>query len=249
MRSSFRHKLEVISLFTLAGALAIVAFARIHNSSLSATAVRITQRVQAHGEPEPYQAHVFIPVRFDKQDHALSCEVATLKMVLSHRGVDVEESELIALAGVDPAVHSYAGGIETWGDPSVGFVGDIDGRMMRDGYGIYWQPLERVGNLYRETRDFEGWDADDVIRELQNGNPLVIWGCLGTCETKTWRTPEGKEVTAVTYEHTFVVNGFNGYPDVTGFWLIDPIYGRKYMELSVFMTMWSKLGYSGLVVY
>lgn len=240
MRISFSRKLQGISFIVLALTVGAVAFSRIHGSSLTATAIRLTDRVHAFGEPKPYEAHVFIPISFDKQDHALSCEVATLKMVLEYKGVAVDESELIAHVGVT----------DMWGDPSEAFVGNIDGRMFGDGYGVYWQPIARVGNLYRESRHFEGWKSGDLIRTLQEGHPIVVWGCLGRCENRSWTTPDGQEVTGVSYEHTFVVNGFSGTPDdIEGYWLIDPIYGRKYMELDTFMNMWGKLGYSGVVVY
>lgn len=236
----YHRILQGTSFTVLALVLSVIAFSRIHGSSLSATTTRLVSRVSAFGEPKPYEAYVFIPVRFDKQDHALSCEVATLKMVLSHKGVEVDESELIAHVGVT----------DMWGDPSEAFVGDIDGRMFGDGYGVYWQPIARVGNLYRESVSFEGWESGDLVRSLQEGHPVVIWGCLGSCENRSWVTRRGKEVTAVSYEHTFVVNGFNGTPDaVEGFWVIDPIYGRKFMDLASFMRMWDTLGRSGVVVY
>lgn len=252
MRIPFRRKLQGVSFLVLAGVLAMIAFGRLHGSSLGATTIRITERVYAYGEPKPYEAHVFIPIRIDKQDHALSCEVATLKMVLDHRGVAVDESELIAHVGFDPTPKSYQVGRVIWGDPNEAFVGNIDGRMMVTGYGVHWRPIARVANKYRRSLGFEKWDADDLIRELQGGNPIVIWGCLGRCNEQVWYTDvnDQKPVKVVSYEHTFVVNGFNGAPDdVQGFWLIDPIYGRKYMELSAFMNMWETLDNSGVVVY
>lgn len=237
---TYRRLLLVASLVALGVILATVAYGRLHGSSLKATTLRVASRVEAYGEPKPYEAHVFIPVRFDGQDHALSCEVATLKMVLSYKGVEVDESELIAHVGVT----------DMWGDPSEAFVGNIDGRMFGDGYGVYWQPIARVGNLYRTSHYFEGWASGELVRTLQDGNPIIIWGCLGTCQNRSWTTAEGRNIRAVSYEHTFVVNGFNGAPDaVTGFWVIDPIYGRKYMDMASFMRMWDTLGRSGVVVY
>ena len=75
------------SLVVLVLVLSGIVFSRLHGSSLRATSARLASRVSAYGEPKPYEAHVFIPVKFDKQDHALSCEVATLKMVLSNKGI------------------------------------------------------------------------------------------------------------------------------------------------------------------
>src|SRR4051812_39677798 len=68
-----------------------------------------------------------LSVTWHRQEHALSCEIAALKMALSNYGLDIPESELIArLPFTGPK-----------GDPSVAFVGDINGRMGTSGYGVY----------------------------------------------------------------------------------------------------------------
>lgn len=247
---SYRRLLQGVSFAVLAGTLAVIAYGRLHGSSLKATALRVSARVQAYGEPKPYEARVFIPIRFDKQDHSLSCEAATLKMLLSHRGIEIDESELIARVGFDHAPHTWLNGREAWGDPNQAYVGNIDGRMMYDGYGVYWQPIARVANAYRPAEDFQGWTAADLVGQLQDGNPVMVWGCLGSCTNRTWLSSDGTPVTAVTYEHTFVVNGFSGIPEKPdGFWLVDPIYGRRHMTISAFMRMWDTLGRSGVIVY
>src|SRR5204862_750243 len=76
-------------------------------------------------------------LKFHKQEHSLSCEAATLKMVLDFYGMNVSESDIISKMPADPTPRSN----DAWGEPNIGFVGNIDGKMMVDGYGIYWGPL------------------------------------------------------------------------------------------------------------
>lgn len=247
-----RGVLQSFSLLSLALALAGITYARMSASSLRASVVRVAERVEAYVEQGPGGANVMIPIVFDAQDHALSCEVATLKMVLAYRGVQVQESELIKRVGFDRTPHTYQGGRELWGDPSKAFVGNIDGRMMDDGYGVYWQPIERVAKLYRkEAQGFERRTDWHLVQELQEGNPIIVWGCLGACQRRVWYAPGNEnKVFGVSYEHTFIVNGFSGNPDAPdGFWLVDPIYGQRYMERNAFIAMWDSLDRSGVVVY
>ena len=64
---------------------------------------------------------VQLPIRFHRQEHSLSCEVATLKMALQAHGVEVPESELVKNLAYDPTPKRNG----VWGDPHKGFVGDI----------------------------------------------------------------------------------------------------------------------------
>lgn len=211
----------------------------LHGSTFQAAVTRGVARFVAAVAPQP-KPTVLLPVKFDKQDHALSCEVATLKMALAHRGVFIDESELISKIGFEPM----------WGDPQKAFVGNIDGKMFRDGYGVHWFPIARAGNDYRYAVAFEGFQISDLVAQLNEGNPIIIWGYLGSGNPKNWTTRDGKEIRGVSYEHTFVVTGYSGdekTPD--GFFLIDPIYGNVYYDRDKFLKRWDGFGRSGVVVY
>jgi len=89
-----------------------------------------------------------------------------------------------------------------------------------------------------------------LATEITNGNPVIIWGYLGSGKTTSWHTPEDKEIQAVYYEHTFLVRGFAGESsNPEGFFLIDPIYGYIYYPIETFMKKWNAFGRSGVVVY
>lgn len=198
----------------------------------------------------PKESDVFLDIKFDKQDHSLSCEVAVLKMALDYRGVKVDEAELIEKVGFDTTPRQQVNGAIVWGNPHEAFVGNINGKLLNDGYGVYWEPIAEVGKDYRDMKDFTGWEVKDLVRELKNNNPVLVWGYLGNGKLMQWNTPEGTLIKAVHYEHAFVVNGFRGSEDKpNGFFLIDPIYGQTYYSLSTFLKKWNSLDNSGVVVY
>lgn len=202
---------------------------------------KVAVKMISHPEPT-----VLLPVKFHRQEHALSCEAASLKMALFFRGVDVSEKELIEKIGFDTARKQN----EIWGDPQKAFVGNINGRMLIDGYGVYNQPIARVANEYRYSIEFNDGKIEDLVRELQNGNPIIVWSYIYSGKPYFWKTPEGKQIKAVYGEHTKIVRGFSGPPEnPEGFFLIDPIYGEVYESADKFFEKWAALDSVGVVVY
>ncbi len=184
-------------------------------------------------------------IAYDRQDHTLSCEVATLKMALSYFGVSVDEQPLIDAIGFDPTPKSSG----VWGDPNVAFVGDINGRQPSTGYGVYWDPIAQAGAAYRTTRAFTGGQLGHIIGEIQQGHPVIIWGTAGSGADIDWQTPDGKHIDAIMGEHTFVVTGYVGAASgPTRIIVLDPLSGERYLSVDQFMWMWGLLGNSGVVV-
>ncbi|MDO8462760.1 MAG: C39 family peptidase [bacterium] len=219
------------------------------NANLRAGVVRsFRQFVYDHQlKPAPYRA---LAIAFDAQDHALTCEVAVLKMVLAYRGIAVTEDELLERVGYDPTPSTWANGIRTWGDPDEAFVGARDGIMGETGYGVHAGPIGRVAGTYRRAEVIEGGTAATLVTALSGGNPVIIWGVNGRGRDLTWRTLSGRIVHAVDGEHTRVVVGYTGSSDaVEGFHVMDPIYGEQYWELDEFLENWEQLGRQGVIVY
>ncbi len=184
-------------------------------------------------------------VSFHRQEHNLSCEIATLVMALSFRGVNVSEAAIIEAIGVDPTPKSDG----VWGNPHVAFVGDIDGRQPSTGYGVYWQPIATAAQAYREASWFTGWNLSHLTAEIKKGNPVIVWGTAGSGTRIDWKTPEGGNVVAVNGEHTRLVIGFIGSADnPTKIITLDPLSGEKYFTKSSFLWNWGLLGNSGVVV-
>lgn len=189
---------------------------------------------------------VQLSTKFHRQEHSLSCEVATLKMALQTVGLNVPESELIAGLPFDKT--PKGGGV--WGNPNKGFVGNIDGKMLRDGYGVYWDPIAKLGLRYKRTEVLRKAKVSDIAEHVAAGRPVIVWGNYGRATKYSWLDSKGVNIPAVNGEHTRIVTGFSGpVSKPTSFSLIDPLYG--YMEWSAkqLENNWNTLGRNGVVVY
>ncbi|MBU0649023.1 C39 family peptidase [Patescibacteria group bacterium] len=189
-----------------------------------------------------------MPVPFHRQEHRLSCEIASLTSVLLYKGVDITESELI---GLQPQAEpmEYKNGI--WGDPSKGYVGDIDASQpLMTGYGVYWEPIAEVAVNFRPAHSFRGADWEYLKAQLLADNALVVWGNLYDAPLALiWQTPEGAEVLGFRGEHAYMVIGWQGDSDSPDrVILMDPLRGRRNVSFDWFLRNWSFLGNSGVVV-
>lgn len=191
---------------------------------------------------------VRLAVPYHRQEHSLSCEVAALKMVLGYYGEPVSETDLITQLPVDDPGPRQPGNV--WGDPDLGFVGDIDGRIPNGGYGVYESPLVELAGRYRSAEAVTGATLPDLLTEVDAGRPVIVWGTLGDGRDISWTTPRGKRVAAIAGEHTRVLIGFTGTPQQPKRLILhDPIYGTITMTKEKFLANWKLLGNRAMVVY
>lgn len=191
---------------------------------------------------------VYLDVPFHRQEHALSCEIAALKMALNYYGVAVTESELLADLPFDE--RGPRGKNNVWGDPDVGFVGDIDGKIPDGGYGVYEKPIVNLAMRYRNAKAMRAASLRDVLLEVANGRPVIVWGSLASGQDISWKTKSGRPVKAVFGEHTRLIIGFSGtVDDPKAVLMLDPIYGRIVMSKNRFLANWALLGNRAVVVY
>jgi uncharacterized protein YvpB len=189
-----------------------------------------------------------ITVPFHRQQYSLSCEIAALKMTLDYYDTGVSEDELISKLAFDPTPKDFEKNI--WGDPNVGFVGRIDGKMPVTGYGVYEDPIIQVANLYRVTKKISGAELPELLNEIEAGRPVIVWGSINSGYDISWKTPEGKSIKAVTGEHARVAVGWTGDKDNPGhILLIDPVYGQIQLSQAAFLKDWALLGNKAVVVY
>ena len=180
------------------------------------------------------------------QKYTLSCETASLRMLLAFRGINTDEDSLLSDVGFDNTPHVA----NTWGNPNIAFVGNPKGRQMLSGYGVHWNPIEKVAKKYRNAQAFSGWALEKITRELLNGNPIQIWYYAGGGRPVNWLTPSGEKVFAVTGEHTAVVKGFIGKAENPSQLILnDPLIGEVYLSQADFTKKWDSFGRSGVVVF
>lgn len=179
-----------------------------------------------------------LDVPFHRQQHALSCEPATLRMLLLFWGIDVGEDSIISKIPVGP-MNS---------DPDSVFVGDINGVQHVSGYGIHAEGLKPIAREYLPTHTFRGQDIHFVIDRLHENKPVIIWGSfLRNPRDASWTTPEGKSIHAVRGEHTFVVTGYAGpRREPTHIFILDPLVGQRVLRTGDFIRNWEFYNNSGL---
>lgn len=188
-----------------------------------------------------------LDIPLDWQDYPLSCEAASLKMALTFKGLNVSEDEIMEKIGYD--LTSRKDGV--WGDPYQTYVGDIKGEICETGYGVYWGPVAEAASNWREAEAFSGWELEDLIEELQLGNPVVFWGTLpkDVLNDCSWSTSEGRYVKAFKETHVRLIVGFIGESDNPSKIIInDPLSGRLYWSTSYFLTNWGAFDYSGVAI-
>jgi uncharacterized protein YvpB len=254
MRKHIKKHHIKLGRYILGGSLAVILIAILWSSrmiDLPSSVIYYSRSLAGMltGEPKPT---LILPLKFHRQEHSLSCEAATLKMVLNYHGVEVSESEIIQKLPFDPTPKSdqpeQVGG--TWGNPHLGFVGNIDGKMPIDGYGVYWEPIAVIASNWKRAGIIKDGLAEDLTENILQGRPVIVWGYLGRGKPLSWVTPDGNKIFAVNGEHTRVVYGFRGSaenPD--GFFVMDPVYGHSYWEKNIFMRNWDAFGRMGVVVY
>jgi uncharacterized protein YvpB len=125
---------------------------------------------------------------------------------------------------------------DVWGDPELGFVGDVRG----GGYGVYERPLLRLARRYdRGASNLTGRSLSQLLAALRDARPIVAWVALGKSAKTTWVTPTGRTVVADFAEHTILLSGIQGQKITYN----DPWDGRrKTMTVTEFAPLWTRLG-------
>jgi uncharacterized protein YvpB len=189
--------------------------------------------------PPPGSTTVTLAVPWYHQVYNLSCEEASLRMVLAYFGVGTTDQALLQAVGVD-GIHYWNG--PGGGDPYQAFVGDPNGSEVVDpstgkntGYGVYWPPIRRVAEGFGAPveRAGEGISPAAVYAAIRAGQPVLVW------VTYNWQADARRDYTAwdgaaVPYagpwEHAMVVTGIDG----DGVRVNDPDRGQYWVPFAVF---------------
>lgn len=181
-----------------------------------------------------------------KQKYSLSCEFANMSMVLAFKGIGRSEDQLIAETNFDNTPKTET----TWGDPSAGFVGSVNGTYFVDGYGAYYPVVAGVLSRYRAAESHVGWNLTSLLKEVKAGNPAIIWSCLICNGPRYWNASDGKQIYAYEYYHLLTVVGYTGKPENPETITVnDSIYGRQLTwSKSQFLSKWASMNNTAIVV-
>jgi len=198
-------------------------------------------------------ARHLIEVRSVKQGPELfnGCEATSLAMLLAHLGEPQDKLQVAAQMPRDltPQQVDANGRVRTWGNPNVGFVGDVTG--VQPGYGIYHGPLLRLANKLsrRMFVDLTGTSFTTLQHAITENRPVVVWVTSPfqlTNEWVTWQTPDGQTIRATYREHAVLLVGY----DPHYVYVNNPLTGEQAqrVERAAFLTSWEQLGKQAVTV-
>ncbi|WP_445506355.1 C39 family peptidase [Niallia sp. 03190] len=187
---------------------------------------------------------IILDVPLVKQNPELKygCEVTSLTMVLNYAGLKVTKMDLFNQIRLDkdPLVKKR-GNILKWGDPSVGFVGDMTGK--KAGYAVFDKPMEELVNHYLPNQALNLTNQDFSVLEnhVRKGFPIVVWTTGDYRLPDRWEEWEhnGHIIKTPLDLHAVVLVGFNK----EYVFLNDPLSGKKNVKVNKkrFIQSWIAL--------
>ena len=210
----------------------------------------MTVRVSLFTGPIIARAFLF-NVPFRHQQHALSCEVASLRTALAGIGIAVSEWDLWLQLPKDQTQKHVVAHQTVWGDPNQGFVGNVNGRMPKTGYGVFADPIMDVAQLYANPTRIRVDDGHAIDAALAARHPVIVWTVIGPLPPTSyhWTLPNGTRMDAPAYEHTVVVVGYRGTADqMEGVYVVDPLTALRYESWDEFQARTAPFGHVGVEI-
>ncbi|MGH0880652.1 S-layer homology domain-containing protein [Bacillus paranthracis] len=177
------------------------------------------------------------------------CEVVSLQMLVEHQiGRSLNKVAFAFEMPFDQTkLKNYKTSSQIWGDPDVGFVGDVTGNT--PGYSINPEPLKRLLDKYARGTNLTGNDLSVLEDYVRNGKPVVTWVTVALNNPRpitTWKTPGGKTISARMNTHAVVLTGV----DDNYVYYNDPFYGTKNVKVSKsrFASIYNQMGKKALSV-
>lgn len=148
-----------------------------------------------------------------QQPSQFTCNITAASIVLQMKGITIDPWDIYD--AIPKSIPKDPLGT-IWGNPHLGYVGDPAGEP---GYGIYWEPIQTYISQHRPAEIKQGWNVNDLLREIDQGNPSIIWWQNGYVnpDKESWQSydADGTEITidAIHGMHSEVVVGYVGSPE------------------------------------
>lgn len=189
-----------------------------------------------------------IPVIKQLPEYHNGCEATSLTMMLNYAGIRVDKATVVSKMKKDttPIKRDSAGKIIEWGNPQIGFVGDITGKS--PGYSIDPVALAPLINYYLpgKTLDLTGCSYETLENTMLSGRPVVVWITVyfnNPIFPHNWTSNE-KVVKADFSQHAVLLTGM----DEKSLYYNDPLSRAKNSKIdkTVFQSVWTKMGRKAL---
>jgi uncharacterized protein YvpB len=134
-------------------------------------------------------------------------------------------------------------------DPTLGFVGNINGSMGQippGDYGIYPGPVADLLQIYgANAKAVQGWTIHSLKAEIAAGRPVIVWvvNLPFAIETSQYTASNGNSTTVAKYEHTWILTGYNA----STFTIIDSEWTYNVMTATL-IERWNALGNQAIVM-
>lgn len=193
-----------------------------------------------------------VPLISQKPELYNGCEVTSLAILLKYKGIDIDKLTLASEIRKDitPMIKDKNGQILIWGNPKLGFVGDVTG-INAPGYSIDPnQLLSLAENHYEgEAIDLTNSTLEDLQRFIMVKCPVVVWMTCSMTLPKdfiTWKDGQGNPVKATFMQHAVLLTGY----DKDNFYYNDPLSNLKNASISKenFNKVWEAMGKKALTI-
>ncbi len=197
----------------------------------------------------PSAPHVIdVPLACQLPELKNGCEVTSLSMLLGWKGIKVNKMTLAAQVAKDKTPYSVKDGIIHWGDPMVGFVGDITGRTM--GFSVYHGPVLNLARKYHAATDLTGQSFEQILQRVASGKPVWVITTFSFAHVpdSQWKTIVAPTRTyRMTFnEHSVVITGY----DANSLYINDPYACQKNrrVDLKAFRDGWQQFGNQAIIL-
>ncbi|MBU7595797.1 C39 family peptidase (plasmid) [Metabacillus halosaccharovorans] len=192
-----------------------------------------------------------VPLQSQLPELPRGCEVTSLAMLLQYEGVKVGKMELAKNIKKDTTPMTYQYERIHFGNPNVGFVGDMYS-YNKPGYGVYNQPIEELANRYlpNQVVNLTGKDFSEIVNQIINDQPVWVitnttFKELSESQFETWVTKQG-EIKITYKEHSVVITGF----DEKFIYFNDPLANQKNRQIPKddFVKAWEQMGMQAIAI-
>lgn len=175
------------------------------------------------------------------------CEVTSLSMLLNYYGIERSKLDLAPELVQDPTPVKLdnKGNIVSWGNPNIGFVGDVYGKSM--GFGIFHGALLKLMEQYIPSSvDLTGEAFEALEQQISDGFPVIIWTTNDFRAPESWiqwESPLGPFRTTMK-EHAVLMVGY----DESYIYVNDPMSGKAQFQVEKkrFIEAWEAMGKQAL---